>query len=256
MLEPGSNISEPAFSDERERAWLALLLGWVAGFADAFGYLVLNEIFTSHISGNSVAVGAEAGRRNWDIAGQHAWPILFFIFGFFVGVVLETICARLHVRRRLGVVLVLEMILLVVFFFFGWTWEHSPGIAPNVSPHFYFLVALLAGAMGVQSAGLRHVRGQSVHTPYVTGMLTHAVEDAVKVLFKVYDRLRHRVADFPFEEFKRIRFFAGVWFSFTVGAVCGGIGESHWSFYALFAPLAVLLAIIVCDLAQPIHNEN
>jgi uncharacterized membrane protein YoaK (UPF0700 family) len=253
-LETGSNISQPAFSAEGEKAWLALLLGWVAGFADAFGYLVLNEIFTSHMSGNSVAAGAEVGRGHWAVAAQHAWPIVFFIFGFFTGLFLETVCGRLQIRRRLSATLILEIVLLAMFFFLGRSWAHSGGITPGASAKFYLLVALLAGAMGVQSASLRRVRGQSVHTSYVTGMLTHSVEYAVKALFAAYDRLRCRVTNSAREDVKLMIFYAGVWLSFTVGAVCGGIGESHWQFPSMLAPLAVLAGVIVFDLIRPIHD--
>lgn len=231
------------------------MLGWVAGFADAVGYLVLNGIFTSHISGNSVAAGAAAGQGDWAVAAQHAWPILFFIVGFFIGLVLETACARLQLRRRLSIALILEMVLLVTFFFFGHRWAHSADISPEAPAKFYFLVAALAGAMGVQSAGLRRVRGQSVHTSYVTGMLTHSVENAVKVLFAVYDHLRNRTCEPVRDQIKRMIFYAGLWIAFTGGAICGGIGESHWSFSCLLAPLAVLLFIIVSDLIRPVHDS-
>ena len=230
------------------------MLAWVAGFADAFGYLVLDEIFTSHISGNSVAAGAEAGQGHWDIAARHAWPILFFIVGFFIGLVLETACARQQLRRRLSAALALEMALLLIFFFFGCRWMHSADITPQEPGKFYFLVGTLAVAMGVQSASLRRVRGQSVHTAYVTGMLSHSMENAVQVLFAVYDRLRNRRPERVKEAIKRTIFFAGLWLSFTAGAICGGIGESHWNFSALLAPLGALTLIIVCDLIRPVHE--
>jgi uncharacterized membrane protein YoaK (UPF0700 family) len=254
-LKPGINIQQTALSEEREKAWIALLLGWVAGFADAFGFLVLDRIFTSHISGNSVVIGAEAGQGQWVVAARHAWPILFFIIGFFIGLVLETACARLQLRRRFSAALILELALLVTFFFFGRRWMHSEGIVSVDSAKFYFLVAALAGAMGVQSANLRRVRGQSVHTSYVTGMLTHSVENAVKVLFAFYDRLRNRTPESAEEDVKRMIFYAGLWCSFTGGAVCGGFGESHWSFSCLLAPLGVLMFIIVCDLIRPVQDS-
>lgn len=234
-----------------EKAWLALLLSWVAGYADAFGFLVLNHIFTSHISGNSVAAGAEAGQGHWTIAVRHAWPILCFIFGFFFAAVLETACGRLGMRRRLSAALVVETVLLWLFFLFGDRWMHSADLAPG---KVYLLVALLAVAMGVQNASLRRVRSQSVHTGYVTGMLTQSVENAVKVLFAAYDRMRNRIAEPSSDPVKRMIFYAGVWLSFTIGAVCGGFGESRWSFSSLLAPLIVLMCIIACDLVRPVHD--
>jgi len=254
LLKTGSNIAQPAFSDEAEKAWLALLLGWVAGFADAFGFLILNHIFTSHISGNSVAAGAEAGQGHWTIAARHAWPILCFIIGFFFAAVIETACGRLGMRRRLSAGLIVEVVLLWMFFLFGDSWMHSADMASQAPVKVYFLVALLAVAMGVQNASLRRVRSQSVHTGYVTGMLTQSVEHAVNALFAAYDRMRNRVAKPSSDHVKGMIFYAGVWFSFTIGAICGGIGESRWSFSSLLAPLAVLMCIIVCDIIRPVHD--
>lgn len=253
-MEKGSNISQGAFSADREKAWLALLLGWVAGFADAFGYLVLNEVFTSHMSGNSIATGAELGQGHWTGAAHHAWPILFFILGFFIGLVLETACARLQLRRRFSAALILELALLVTFFFFGRRWMGFGNTSIQAPARFYFLVATLAGAMGVQSASLRRVRGQSVHTSYVTGMLTNSVENVVKVLFNIYDRLRNRISGTVHEDVRRMIFYAGLWLSFTIGAVCGGFGESRWHFPSMLAPLAVLAGVIVLDLIRPVHD--
>jgi uncharacterized membrane protein YoaK (UPF0700 family) len=254
LLKTGSNIARPAFSEEEEKAWLALLLSWVAGFADAFGFLVLNRIFTSHISGNSVAAGAEAGQGHWTIAAQRAWPILCFVSGFFFGAVLETMCARRGIRRRLSAGLIPEVVLLWLFFIFGDRWVHSADIASQAPAKYYILVALLAVAMGAQNASLRRVRGQSVHTGYVTGMLTQSMDNAVKALFAIYDRTRNRVGEPSSDYVKRMIFYAGVWLAFTLGAFCGGIGECRWSFSSLLAPLIVLMCIIACDLVRPVHD--
>lgn len=157
-------------------------------------------------------------------------------------------------RRRLSAGLVIEIVLLWVFFFFGRAWVQSVDIASQAPAKFYCLVGLLAVAMGVQNVSLRRVRSQSVHTGYVTGMLTQSVENGVKALFAAYDRIRNRVAEPVGEPVKGMIFYAGVWLSFTFGAVCGGIGESRWSFSSLLAPLGVLTCVIVCDLIRPVHD--
>lgn len=116
------------------------------------------------------------------------------------------------------------------------------------------MVALLARAMGAQSASLRRVRGQSVHTPFVTGVLTHPAEYAVKALFAAYDHLRHRSPEPAREHVERTIFYFGLWLAFAIGTLCGGIAESHWRFWSLLAPLGLLGLIIVLDLARPVHE--
>ena len=48
-------MSRAQIRKEREKAWLAVLLAWVAGCVDAVGYLMLFHLFTAHMSGNSAA---------------------------------------------------------------------------------------------------------------------------------------------------------------------------------------------------------
>jgi len=40
----------------REKSWAALLLAWVAAFSDAIGFLVLQQLGASFMSGNSMAM--------------------------------------------------------------------------------------------------------------------------------------------------------------------------------------------------------
>lgn len=253
-METRSNIPQPAFSEESEKAWLALLLCWVAGFADAFGFLTLNNVFTSQISGNSVALGAHTSQGDWTDAARHGFPILCFSVGFFFGVVFETAVSRLRVRRRFSIALSFEIALLLLFFFFGHNCVHTENIAVEEPAKFFILIALLATAMGIQNASLRRVRRLSVHTTYVTGMVTQSLDSAVKLVFQAYDRLRNRIPETGSEEFLRMLFYGAVWLSFVGGAVCGGLGESHWKFACLLAPLAVLVFIILCDIFRPIHD--
>lgn len=249
-METRSDIPQPAFSEETEKAWLALLLCWVAGFADAFGFLTFNHIFSSHISGNSAA----AGQADWTKAAQHAYPVFCFSIGFFFGVVLETAASRLQIRRRFSIALILEVALLLVFFLCGQSYIYSENVRAEESGRFYCLVALLAIAMGLQTASLRRVSRLSVHTTYVTGMLTQSLDSAVKVLFQGYDRLHNRTPESGPDELLRMLFYGAVWLSFVIGAVCGGLGDLHWKFACLFVPLGVLVFIILCDIIRPVHD--
>ena len=258
-LETRSNTnSGPAFSEEREKAWLALLLGWAAGFVDAFGYLLLNNIFTSHISGNSVSVGALLAVHHWTKLAMHAYPILFFTTGFFAGAVLENTTRRLRIRRRFSVALAIETALLVAFLAAGKNLVHAQNLPVTEPGTFILLIALLACAMGVQAASLRRVRGQSVHTPFVTGMLMQSIENGVLLLFHGYDRLRNQLspedAQTTKDCFGRLIFYGALWFSFLIGAVCGGFGEVSWHFMAMLVPLAVLAFVMICDIMRPIYD--
>ena len=49
----------------REVGIAVLILAFTAGFVDAVGYIVLFQIFTAHMSGNTVAMCVHFSRQNW-----------------------------------------------------------------------------------------------------------------------------------------------------------------------------------------------
>ena len=80
----------------------------VGGFVDAVGYLVLFNLFTAHMSGNSVAMTVHAGEGNWAAALYRGFPIPLFLAGVVVGALLSEAPFRRGMRstfapaRRLG----------------------------------------------------------------------------------------------------------------------------------------------------------
>jgi uncharacterized membrane protein YoaK (UPF0700 family) len=240
--------------EENEKMWLALLLAWVAGFADAIGFLTMKDIFFSAVSGNTVAVNASLATKDFGQAARHGSSILFFSGGLLVGAVIEKAAARLRIRRRFSIALSIEGALLVALLFLAPSFASSPGGLAEGSFQFYFLIALLSGAMGIQTASLRRVGQESVNTPFVTGMLVQSMENAVDVLFNGYDRWRGRKPEYPRDSLSKAIFHGALWLCFAVGALCGGLGETRWKFAALAAPIGALVFVIVCDLVRPIYD--
>jgi len=113
--------------------------------------------------------------------------------------------------------------------------------------HLWLASGFLAMAMGVQNAAFRQVWGQPVHTTFVTGVLTHLAENAAELLCRKDARDRKSLFFFLLN--------CGIWCGFVFGGVCGGIAELNWGLPALFAPLCLLLVIILTDLVQPVRAE-
>ena len=243
---------------EEHKAWLALVLSWVAGFVDALGYVTFLHVFTSHMSGNSVAMVAVLPTHDWQEVTHRAFPIFFFVVGVFLGMVLDQAARERGVRRRLSLVLGVEVGLLLGFLLYGHAL--NPAQLSHASPiRFHTLIVLLALAMGLQSAGLRRYQGRSVHTTFITGMLLHFAEAAADL---VLHRPRRRQGAGPSEDeaprrrhaLRRMAFYGGIWLSFVVGGACGGFGQHVWSVSALIAPLCVLALIIAWDLRSPLDT--
>lgn len=244
---------------EREKAWLAVLLAAVAGSVDAVGFLTLAHLFTAHMSGNTVGMGAYLGQRQWGEAFRRGFPVPLFVLGVVCGAGITETAVRRGARSPLAPAFGLEALLLVAFIFFGGGLALG-GDVPG-GPEFYTLAALLAFAMGLQSATLRRVGHRTIRTTYVTGMLTNFGEQFVACLFWLGAKRRGRrspsvLKSFrstsPRESLARMLLYGGVWVGYVCGAVVAGLAESRWAARSLLLPLGGLLLVIALDLIRPI----
>ena len=248
-------MSAPWGEAEREKAWLAVLLAWVAGIVDAVGYLTLFRLFTAHMSGNSVEMGLRLGQGDWAEALRRAVPIPLFVLGVALGAALSEAAARRGMRSTFALVLALEAALLLTFMLYG-SGSLRGGAFPSTTDWTYYLpVALLVLAMGLQTATLQRVGGRTVRTTYVTGMLTNLALASVTYLFWRYDRKRGQVgADDKGASLQRVALLGAIWCAYALGAILGGYAELHWALRSLLFPLCALAAVIALDLLRPINT--
>lgn len=243
---------QPEIVQRGGTVWLALTLAWVAGFVDLFGYLLLVKIFTSHMSGNSVAMMADIVQSNWKEAIRHGSPIPAFILGVFITALLSGLAKRKRIRRRLSMAISFEITLIAILALYQKPAMHM-GPGQNIPDrHFWIASAILAMAMGVQSAALRQVWGKPVHTAFITGMLTHFAENAAELLL-TRDGKSNKLKD-SHSPLAFMLLDGGVWCAFVIGAACGGIAELRWGLPALGAPVCVLIFIVIWDFIRPVPH--
>jgi uncharacterized membrane protein YoaK (UPF0700 family) len=222
----------------------------VAGFVDVTGYLTLLHIFTSHLSGNSVAMIADLARHDLSGALRRGFPIPMFVLGVFLCALTGAVLHRHGRRHSLSLALGFEAALLAAFVACHYWLTRDQDLTRLPAPQFCLLTGLLALAMGVQSAALRRVWGKPVHTTFVTGMLTSFAENAALLLLNRRDSPAQPAAA---REFRRLLLLdGGIWCAFVFGAACGGFGKLRWDVSALLAPCCVLLLLILSDLLQPL----
>lgn len=228
---------EPQHSERelsREYSWIALALAAIAGAVDGVAYLLLYHVFTSHMSGNTVAMMLHVASGNWREAWRHIEPIVIFFFGIVAGFVLTDVLTALRVVRMFSAVAALEFMLLVIFFAIA----HPPQ---------QWMVVWPAGAMGVQNAMLRRVGHHRVRTTFVTGMLTNTAQGLVEgfqALFARADDAREKFADFAF--------YGGIWLCFACGGILAALIEIGHGTAALLLPLSGLALLIGYDLISPV----
>ena len=141
---------------------------------------------------------------------------------------------------------------------------HALGQIVDLHSRTYFtLVALLAFAMGVQTATLTHIGALTIYTTFVTGTLTKLTESFTRVLFWAYDQFRRLgalsdiVRLLPRQpDVREGAMLASTWSCYVVGATLGIVVKQQWELRALYIPVALLIVFIVIDRLRPIGVDE
>ncbi|GEJ56954.1 DUF1275 family protein [Anaeromyxobacter diazotrophicus] len=210
-----------------------LLLSGVAGAVDGLGYLLLG-VFTAHITGNTVHLGAALGRAQLAAAAHPAFAIAAFVAGVAAGAVARDACERRGLPAR-PVVFALCGALLAALLG-AWT-----GLGGAEGARFYALAAPAALAMGCQNAVMPKVGGRRVRT-YITGTMTELAEALVAAARR---RGGERAAALA-----RASELLGVWLAYLAGAVASGAAAARWGAAGVLLPLAGLGSAVLAELRR------
>lgn len=147
-------------------------LTFTTGLIDAVSYLALGRVFTANMTGNIVLLG-------FGIAGSGGLPVVApiislaaFLLGAGIGGALVKRMAERHpglVARALGA----EVSLIAIAAIVAGVSTVRPGNAAA-----YVLIALMAFAMGVRNAAVRHVGIPDLTTTVLTMTLTGLAADS------------------------------------------------------------------------------
>jgi uncharacterized membrane protein YoaK (UPF0700 family) len=157
----------------RVRDALLLTLTAAAGSADAVSYLGLGRVFTANMTGNLVLLGIAIGQGQ--LAGSIRSVIAFaaFVVALLVGVRVTPRSGPAAVWPRTATLALVGELALLLGLLAGWeiTGDRPEALALDI------LIALSAGAMGMQTAAARRLGVAGVTTTFVTGMLTNLIAE-------------------------------------------------------------------------------
>lgn len=242
---------------------VALVLTTVGGFVDAVGYIALYQIFTANMSGNSVHVGMYLGTADLADLARPLCAILAYLLGMIATRILMEVSARARFQRIASFTLAVEALLLTTFASAAPA-MHVGQIADLRSPAHFFLVAILAFAMGVQCGTLTHVGPLTIYTTFVTGTLTKMSESFTRALFWYWDRAHATKGSLTEiarsalnqRDVSDTMFLAGTWICYVLGAAIGTLTKDRWELRSLFLPVAILVTFIVLDQFRPIGVQE
>lgn len=246
---------------KRGKIAVALSLTIVGGFVDAVGYIALFQIFTANMSGNSVHVGMYLGQRQWMELLRPLCAIISYVVGMALTRIAVEIAGRSGLRRIASFTLAVEALLLAIFAH-ATPAMHLGRIVDQGTLAYFCLVALLAFAMGVQTATLTHIGPLTVYTTFVTGTLTKLTESFTRVLFWACDHVRERGASGIVRQasgqpdVQEGAMLASTWTCYVIGAAVGTALKLRWELRALYVPVLILVAFVVIDMFRPIDLEE
>ena len=210
----------------RDAAQDLLLLSLTAGSADAIGYLGLGKVFTSNMTGNIVLLGIDLGQGHFDSAGRVLYVLVIFMLGLCLGAWLGKDLPEKQWPALAFRLIGLEKIALLIF---GIAWFFMANKEGGL--FFYGFLALLALAMGLQSAAMYRLSAPGVATTAITGTIAAFALGITNLLFQKAMEASQREASL-----QRIRFQLAVIFLYTFGATLGGFLILHAPYLAGFLP--------------------
>jgi uncharacterized membrane protein YoaK (UPF0700 family) len=204
------------------------LLAFVAGFVDTCGFVALFGLFTAHVTGNLVLIGAAiVAHHGGLIAKLLALPV------FVLTVALSRYLShQLQDRERNPAAYLLGLQLLFLLAFLACGVATAP-IDDADAPLAILTGMLAVTAMAIQNAASRTAFQMHTPTTVMTGNMTQIVIDLVDI------GLGRGLPDARL----RIKKMAPAILAFAVGAMAGALSYTTAGFWCLILPIGVLAIV-------------
>jgi uncharacterized membrane protein YoaK (UPF0700 family) len=211
---------------------ISIGLAFVGGYADASSYL-LARTFTGHLTGNCVLASVSAASKDWYLTFDRLLAVIAFLGGILFSLVLNRFAPFRLRRSSLGTAMSIEILLFL-----------SASLFLSSSANEELFIVCMCLALGIQNGALDKTHGISVHSTYMTGMVTTLMQ-------KSFDRLsaKARAKEDSSKDSARltVQVLTPMWMSFIFGAVTGAV--TVLSFHSI-GLLGIVLPLIVLILVE------
>lgn len=240
---------------------LAVALAFVGGYVDAVGFVALAHVFTGHITGNTVMLAIDVAEGTWSNIVRRLLAIVMFLAGMVLGAVLNAHLVGRGMRSRFAPAFAVEAVLITPLILSDGAFAHGAMQAARPGWTLYALVALAATALGLQNGTLRKVGSATVHTTYISGMVTTLMEGVIDRWFQRRDReaagssspaATGPTATATAAARGSLVMLAGIASSFAFGALTGVALYVSRGLDSLLIPFALLLVMAIIDARRPL----
>lgn len=213
--------------DRWDNRWLSFGLAFVGGYGDASSF-ILAKTFTGHITGNFVLTAISIAGHDWPTFFHRVLAIALFLTGVILSVTLERLVARKPSWSLLPAVLGLEIVLMCTA---------CAALTSHLTPRLELFVICMALALGLQNGAWREVGGISVHSTYLTGMITNLLTTGAQRYISPAAR-----ASGPDP---KVSLLSGIWLAFIFGAALGATLVFRFGALGILGAALVLLAMLI-----------
>ena len=209
--------------------WLSFGLAFVGGYCDAAGF-VLARTFTGHVTGNLVLAAIAVVARDWRALLEHLSAIVTFLIGISLSMVIVRPLKAWPSWRLLPTIMGIEVILIVAA---------SLALASDTAHGVEIFVIFVSFALGLQNGAFRRVGGISVHTTYLTGMITSLISTETEKYASEVIPPSVRVPD------PKIGLLCEIWIAFVLGAGTGAAMVLHFKALGMLGAAVLLIPLIL-----------
>ena len=211
--------------------WLSFGLAFVGGYSDAASF-VLAKTFTGHVTGNLVLGAIAVAAHDWRAMLGHLSAIVTFFLGVFLSALIVCPLKSWASWPLLPIVMGIEVLLIVAA---------SLVLASGVTHGIEIFVIFVSLALGLQNGAFRQAGGISVHTTYLTGMITSLISTEAEKYTSEAAPAPGKARD------PQIALLCGIWIAFVVGAGTGAAMVLRFRALGMLGAALLLIALIPGD---------
>jgi uncharacterized membrane protein YoaK (UPF0700 family) len=211
---------------------MAVLLAATAGYTDTVGFVALFGLFTAHVTGNFVVLGAALANNGHGLLIKFlALPV--FMLTIAIGRILERTLCRKNIRTDIPL-LAMQVLLLIGFLVI------AEAAGPNATAE--SSITILAGMLGVAAMSFQNLSAKAIFakmppTTVMTGNVTQLMIDLTDLLIKEGEQERQATI-------ARLKKMLPPILSFAIGALFGGVAFMTYGFYCLLFPIFAIIGVI------------
>jgi uncharacterized membrane protein YoaK (UPF0700 family) len=217
-------MNASAIDEHPPEKWLYFAFAFIGGYGDAASF-VLAKTFTGHITGSLVLAAIAIAAHAWSSMAVHLSAVLCFLIGVFASVRIERALVAWQGVKSLSTVLIAEAFLTLAAYF---------ALATHAIMGVEVFVVCMSLALGIQNGAFQSTGGISVHTTYLTGMITGLLTaEAKKTISSTRDSTQS--------------FLSGIWVAFVVGGIVGAGLALHFKEKGVLGTTVLLLVSFACQ---------